>query len=43
MLPAATTSKVPGMFWPLIGAFIAFVLFAVLMGWIMDAPNRQRR
>jgi hypothetical protein len=28
-------------FWPLIGAFIAFVLFAVLMGWIMDAPRRQ--
>ncbi len=31
------------MFWPLIGAFIAFVLFAVLMGWIMDAPNRRPR
>ena len=29
------------MYWPLIGAFIAFVLFAVLMGWIMDAPNRN--
>jgi hypothetical protein len=28
-------------FWPLLGAFIAFVLFAVLMGWIMDAPNRN--
>jgi ABC-type Mn2+/Zn2+ transport system permease subunit len=28
-------------FWPLIGAFIAFVLFAVLMGWIMDAPSRR--
>jgi hypothetical protein len=27
-------------YWPLIGAFIAFILFAVLMGWIMDAPNR---
>jgi hypothetical protein len=24
------------MFWPLIGAFIAFVLFAVIMGWVMD-------
>jgi F0F1-type ATP synthase assembly protein I len=24
------------MFWPLIGAFIAFVLVAVLLGWIMD-------
>ena len=24
------------MFWPLIGGFIAFVLFAIFMGWIMD-------
>ena len=24
------------MYWPLIGGFIAFVLLAVLMGWIMD-------
>jgi hypothetical protein len=31
----------PAMFWPLIGGFIAFVLFAVLMGWIMDLPNRR--
>jgi hypothetical protein len=23
-------------YWPLIGGFIAFVLLAVLMGWIMD-------
>jgi hypothetical protein len=30
------------MYWPLIGGLIAFVLFAVLMGWIMDAPNRDR-
>jgi len=29
------------MFWPLIGAFIAFVLFALLMGWIMDVPGRD--
>lgn len=28
------------MWWPLIGALIAFVLFAVLMGWIMD-PSRH--
>jgi hypothetical protein len=33
---------VRGMYWPLIGGFIAFILFAVLMGWIMDAPNRRR-
>jgi hypothetical protein len=25
------------MYWPLIGGFIAFVLFAILMGWIMDS------
>jgi hypothetical protein len=31
------------MYWPLIGGFIAFVLFAVLMGWIMDAPRRRER
>lgn len=31
------------MYWPLIGAFIAFILFAVLMGWIMDAPRRENR
>jgi hypothetical protein len=29
------------MYWPLIGGFIAFVLFAVLMGWILD-PSRHR-
>jgi hypothetical protein len=29
------------MYWPLIGGFIAFVLVAVLMGWIMDAPRRR--
>jgi hypothetical protein len=28
------------MFWPLIGGFIAFILFALLMGWIMD-PDRR--
>jgi hypothetical protein len=28
------------MFWPLIGGFIAFVLVAVLLGWIMD-PSRH--
>jgi hypothetical protein len=29
------------MYWPLIGGFIAFVLLAVLIGWILD--NSQRR
>lgn len=28
------------MYWPLIGAFIAFVLFAIFMGWLMDAGRR---
>jgi hypothetical protein len=29
------------MYWPLIGGFIAFVLLAVLLGWILD-PDRHR-
>jgi hypothetical protein len=29
------------MYWPLIGGFIAFVLLAVLLGWIVD-PDRRR-
>lgn len=29
------------MYWPLIGGFIAFVLVAILLGWIMD-PVRRR-
>jgi len=28
------------MFWPLAGGFIAFVLVAVLLGWILD-PSRH--
>jgi len=32
---------VRSMYWPLIGGFIAFLLFAVFMGWIMDVPNRR--
>jgi hypothetical protein len=27
------------MFWPLIGGFIAFVLLAVLLGWVMDTSR----
>jgi hypothetical protein len=27
------------MFWPLIGAFIAFILFAIFMGWLMDSDR----
>jgi hypothetical protein len=29
------------MFWPLIGGFIAFVLIAILLGWILDPSRRQ--
>jgi hypothetical protein len=28
------------MYWPLIGGFIAFVLFSIFMGWVMDVPRR---
>jgi hypothetical protein len=27
------------MYWPLVGGFVAFVLLAVLMGWIMDTDR----
>jgi ABC-type Mn2+/Zn2+ transport system permease subunit len=30
---------VPAVFWPLIGAFIAFILFAIFMGWLMDTSR----
>ena len=39
--PPGSLYKVPRVFWPLIGAFIAFVLLAIIMGWIMDAPRRR--
>jgi len=26
-------------YWPLIGAFIAFVLLAVFLGWVMDGSR----
>ncbi len=29
------------MFWPLIGAFIAFVLVAIFLGWVMDVPRQD--
>lgn len=31
------------MYWPLIGGFIAFVLLAVLMGWVMDSSRHGNR
>jgi len=30
----------PGMYWPLIGGFIAFVLVSVFLGWVLD-PSRR--
>jgi hypothetical protein len=27
-------------YWPLLGGFIAFVLLAVILGWVMD-PSRR--
>ena len=30
---------VPAVFWPLIGGFIAFILLAVFMGWVMDTSR----
>jgi hypothetical protein len=27
------------MFWPLIGGFIAFILIAVFLGWVMDTSR----
>ena len=32
---------VSAMYWPLIGGFIAFVLLAVLIGWIIDSSARR--
>lgn len=28
------------MYWPLFGGFVAFVLLALIMGWVMD-PKRH--
>jgi hypothetical protein len=29
------------MYWPLVGGLIAFVLLAVLLGWILDRSERH--
>lgn len=29
-----------GMYWPLFGGFVAFVLLAVILGWVLDASRR---
>jgi hypothetical protein len=39
--PAPATDMFRAMFWPLLGGFIAFVLLAVLLGWIMDPSRRD--
>jgi hypothetical protein len=31
------------MFWPLIGGFIAFILLAIFLGWVMDPARRGDR
>jgi hypothetical protein len=31
----------PRMYWPLLGGLIAFILLAVLLGWIMDTSRRR--
>jgi hypothetical protein len=31
------------MFWPLIAGFVAFVLLAVFMGWVMDTSRHGER
>jgi hypothetical protein len=34
---------VRAMYWPLIGGFIAFILIAIFMGWMMDTSRRGDR
>jgi hypothetical protein len=29
-------------YWPLFGGFVAFVLIAVLLGWVMDTSRGDR-
>jgi hypothetical protein len=36
---ARPSYKFPRVFWPLIGGFIAFVLLAVVLGWVMDTSR----
>jgi len=31
------------MYWPLIGGFIAFVLLAILLGWIIQSSQSRDR
>jgi ABC-type Mn2+/Zn2+ transport system permease subunit len=35
-MAAARSCMFRAVYWPLIGALIAFVLFAIFMGWLLD-------
>lgn len=37
------TFMVRAMFWPLIGGFVAFVLLAIFLGWVMDTSRHGDR
>jgi hypothetical protein len=30
---------VPAVFWPLIGGFVALILLAIFLGWVMDTSR----
>jgi hypothetical protein len=32
----------PAMYWPLIGGFVAFLVVAIILGWVLD-PSRHGR
>lgn len=36
---ASSSYMFTAMYWPLIGGFVAFVLVAILLGWIMDTSR----
>jgi hypothetical protein len=41
-VPAAASYIVRAMYWPLAGGFIAFILIALIMGWIMDTDRHGK-
>jgi hypothetical protein len=41
-VPAAGSYIVRAMYWPLAGGFIAFILIALIMGWIMDTDRHGK-
>ncbi len=38
---AVISYRLRRVYWPLIGGFIAFVLLALLIGWIVDPGRRE--